>query len=480
MDSIYAAMDGGEVRSANLQTFFQLAADYETGNHRDLGQFLDHLKAMEAKGLISAGSAAAGCVTIMSIHKSKGLEFPVVFLCGLSRKFNRDSLQARILADKGLGLGLSVVDPGKRMRYPTIAKKAIAVKMAAESLSEELRVLYVAMTRARDRLIMTYIAQNLENKLKDIALRADFDNGSLLCRDVSCPGDWVLLTALHKTEANALFALGDKPKHTAMSCYPWHVEVPRMPDKAAGVETGTQTGKQMPPEAEEQIRQALSFAYPHTAATQAPSKQTATGRKGRIKDEEAAEDTVEAADSLHRTWRRPSFLEPEKSGKTYGNAMHGCMQYVNYANCTDTTAVEQEIRRLVQEGFLSREQGEMVSPEEIAAFFETEEGSKLRSGTCHIREFKFSILDNAQHYGDGLQGEKVLLQGVVDCALLEEDGITVIDFKTDRVSEETLDAVANRYRIQVKTYGEALSRIYEKPIKGRKLWFFRLRRFVEV
>ena len=480
MDSIYAAMAGGEARAANLQTFFQLAADFEIGNHRDLGQFLDHLRAMEDKGLISAGASAAGCVTIMSIHKSKGLEFPVVFLCGLSRRFNRDSLQARILADKALGLGLSVADQTHRMRYPTIAKKAIAVKMAAESLSEELRVLYVAVTRARDRLIMTYMHQNLENKLRDIALRADFDGGRLLIRDVSCPGDWVLLTALHKTEAGALFALGGRPKETTMGRFPWKIEVSEVPQRDIRNTEPEEVRGKMPENALERLRNALSFSYPYAAAVEAPSKQTATGRKGRLKDEEAAEDTRENPGAIVRAWRRPKFVEDTIQGKTYGNAMHGAMQFIRYEACGDVEGVRTEVERMVAEGFLTREQGDMVSCEDLAAFFETGEGRMLRKGAEHVREFKFSILDNGANYGADLAGEQVLLQGVVDCALIGQDGLTIIDFKTDRVTESTVDAAAERYRPQVETYAEALSRIYEMPVKAKKLYFFRLKRFVDV
>ena len=135
---------------------------------------------------------------------------------------------------------------------------------------------------------------------------------------------------------------------------------------------------------------------------------------------------------------------------------------------------------MVEQGFLTREQGELVNCEDIAAFFDTAEGSLLRSGAEHIREFKFSILDDASHYGPALEGEEILLQGVVDCALIGEDGITIIDFKTDRVTENTVAGAVAEYRTQVETYGEALSRIYEKPILAKKLYFFRLKRFVDV
>jgi ATP-dependent helicase/nuclease subunit A len=170
----------------------------------------------------------------------------------------------------------------------------------------------------------------------------------------------------------------------------------------------------------------------------------------------------------------------EKDPKAVGNAIHGAMQYIRYENCTDPEGVHNEILRLCQEGFLSKEQAEMVDYSLISAFFETEPGKKLRSGAECLREFKFSILDDGMRYGESLAGEEVLLQGVVDCALLEEEGITILDFKTDRVTPDTLEAAVFRYRSQLDTYGEALTRIYEKPIKAKYLYFFRINQLIAV
>ena len=479
MDSIYAAMEDGENRSANLQTFYGLAADFEAGNHRDLGQFLDHLNAMEEKGLISAGNTQSGCVAIMSIHKSKGLEFPVVFLAGLSREFNRESIRAQILCDKELGLGLSAADNRSRIRYPSVAKRAIAAKMTRESLSEEMRVLYVALTRARDRLIMTYASRNLQADLQDIALRYDFDGGELLCRDVVCPGEWVLKAAMERTEAGELFHLGGKPGHTRVSAFPWKITVTEAPEIAAGTAHEYKTEDSIPEGTEELLRAALGFRYAHAAATKAPSKQTATQRKGREKDAEAAEDTEEPKSTV-RSWRKPSFRDKGMKGKAYGSAIHAAMQYIRYEECGSADGIRGEIARLREQGFLTEEQADIVNVDAIAAFFATDLGIRLRNGTHYIREFKFSILDSGSRYGDGLSGEEVLLQGVVDCALLEADGITVIDFKTDYVTEQTLPSVVERYRPQVEVYGDALRRIYEMPVKEEYLYFFHLGRFIKL
>ncbi len=480
MDSIYAAMENGESRAANLRTFYAYASEFESSARRDLEQFLEHLDALEEKGLVAAGAQSApGAVTIMSIHKSKGLEFPVVFVCGLSKAFNRESLQAQVLCDQKLKLGLAAVDGEHRLRYPTVAKRAIAAKMAADSLSEELRVLYVALTRARDRLIMTYASQTLQKDLAEIVARMDLSEPELLTRDVVCPGAWVLMTALKRTEAGEFFALGGRPAQTELGNPVWKIGVVSENPAESGVAAQTGDPEALPESALMALQEALHFQYTHQAATQAPSKQTATQRKGREKDAEAAENAPEEKHPV-RTWRKASFASGGDVGTLRGNAVHTAMQYLDYQCCGSEEGIRGELRRLVAEGFLTADQAELVDINQIKAFFATELGQKLRRGTNVLREFKFSVLDDATNFDSELAGEKILLQGVVDCALMEEDGITVVDFKTDRV---TMDRLADRtahYRPQVMAYADALTRIYQKPVKSALLYFFRLEKFVEL
>ncbi|MBR4289510.1 MAG: helicase-exonuclease AddAB subunit AddA [Oscillospiraceae bacterium] len=478
MDSIFAAMENGETKRENLQAFYKLASDFESTSHRELSQFLEHLEALEEKGLIAATEPTGGCVTVMSIHKSKGLEFPVVFLCGLAREFNRESLRAQVLCDKELGLGLSVADTVNRIRYPAISKRAIVAKTASESLSEEMRVLYVAMTRPKDRLIMTYASKNLQGDLQELALRHDLGGAQQLTKDAVCPGEWVLLSALNRTEAGQLHALGGKPAETRVSGHPWLIRVVEAPHPDGRSAEAVSEKRKLPASTIEKLHDALAFRYRHDAATMAPSKMTATQRKGRLKDQEASENTQEHQTS--RSWRRPAFAAQKIAGKTYGSAIHAVMQYIRYEDCTDAAGVEAQIRELADRGFITAEAAAMADRTQIAAFFQTEIGKKLRSGTDYVREFKFSILDDAQNYADGLQGEQILLQGVVDCAMIEEDGITIIDFKTDYVTEETLPGLTEHYRIQVQTYAQAMQRIYQKPVKASCLYFFRLNRFISV
>ena len=478
MDSIYGARADGEVRKGNLQAFYQLAAGYENGSHRDLEQFLEYLQLQEEKGLKVAGESTAGAVTIMSIHKSKGLEFPVVFLSNLARKFNLESQRGQVLCHKELGLGLSVADSDKRVRYATVSKRAIVARTAAENLSEEMRVLYVAMTRPQDRLIMTYADRKMDEKLQKLALQMGDGRNERLIREVPCPGDWVLMAALKRRESRSL--LDDEELRCQCNLdseHPWQVVFGQAPEVIVTAAAVEEEPRKVPEGAAERLKAALAFRYAHGAATMSPSKQTATQRKGRIKDQEAAENAEEPR-VLKRTWRRPGFMEPQ--GRDYGNAMHAAMQYIHFERCGTVQGVDKELDRLYLAGFLKEDQRKVLVPWAIAKFFETPLGRKLLEGTPYVREFKFSILDNGSHYREGLEEEQVLLQGVVDCALLEEDGITVIDFKTDRVTKENATEVAERYRLQVGTYAEALRRIYGKPIKKACLYFFAINDFVEL
>lgn len=480
LEGFYAAMPGGEVRSSNLQLFYQLTSNFESAGRRDLEQFLDHLQAMEEKG-IRAGSVqtGAGCVSITSIHKSKGLEYPVVFLCGLSKRFNTEDLRVQVMCDKELGLGLSVVDQKNRLYYPTMAKSAMAVKARRDLVSEELRVLYVAMTRARDRLIMIYSDKKPEDRVCSFAPCLDLCAPELLAGGVSCPGEWVLMSALRRTEAGELFNLGGKPEETSASDYPWLIRVVDAPAISLEAASEAEEKPTVSGETVERIAQSLSFRYPHEAATAAPSKQTATQLKGRAKDDEAAEFAPEPM-SPKRKWRKPSFVETEADGKMYGNAIHAAMHFIRYCACGSVDAVREEVTRMVRERFLSEEQGQMVDCEKIAAFFATPLGSRIRCGKNVLREFKFTILNDGSEADPSLAGEQILLQGVVDCALVEDDGITVLDFKTDHVTPNSIDLAAERYRPQVQSYAKALTRIYGKPVKSVFLYFFHMNRMYEL
>lgn len=473
--SIYSAMPDGAEKMDNLQTFFQIASDYENNGPKELSRFLEYLTALEERGLAGNAQRTSGGVTIMSIHKSKGLEFPVVFLCGLSRGFNQESARGQVLCDKDLGLGLGCVDAKLRIRYPTLAKQAISVKIQRESISEELRVMYVAMTRARDRLIMTYADKKLGDKLQDIAMRLDMTDRKLLSADVDCPGDWILQTALTRTEAGAFFTLSGHPDCASMRESVWEIAVVRAYQMQGHSVSEKDEQPQLRTDVIAKLSADLNFKYSYAGAMMIPSKLTATQLKGRILDTEIADGSNETAPMV---FRKPGPTV-KKDGKILGTATHTVMQYIALDRCNNVEEIEAELDRLVKEQRITKEQADMVDCSKIAALFATSVGRKLQQAQNVLREFKFSVLEDAAKFYSGAIGEQILFQGVVDCAILEDDGITVLDFKTDHVTAETVEKISQKYRSQVISYADALSKIFKKPINSAMLYFFALNKFVD-
>lgn len=475
--SVYSAMDDGAVRLDNLQMFYQIASEYESAGPKELYRFLEYLNVAEEHGLGGAGNQQdTGAVTIMSIHKSKGLEFPVVFLCGLSRGFNQESARSQVLCDKDLGLGLGCVDAKLRVRFPTIAKRAISTKILSEGISEEMRVLYVAMTRARDRMFMTYAVKNLSANLQDMAMRLDMCSGELLASEADCPGAWIIQSALTRTEAGAFFALAGKPNCAHVWDTQWQIAVVQGQIYNATAVAEDATPSQIQDSVIQRFSSGLRFTYSNLTATQIPSKLTATQLKARNLDTEIAE----GAPTIKKAMFRKPGQTTEVSGIAYGNAIHAVMQYIRFSSCASVESIRQEIERLSDEMLISPEQARVVDCEKLFCFFQSPFGRHLCESDHVLREFKFSILDDAEKYFPSSSGENILLQGVVDCAIIEDDGITVLDFKTDWVTEETLMSVVEKYRSQVSVYTNALSRIYQKPIKSAFLYFFSMNRLVDI
>lgn len=466
LDAIYGAMEDAPRRREHLEQFYAIAVDHDSRNSANLEQFLSDLEVMEQNGLKLPAAPKPNCVRIYSIHKSKGLEFPIVFLCGLSKQFNLRDLSKKVLLDKELGIGLCCADNETRLCYPTIAKSAIAVKMRRDLLAEEMRILYVAMTRPRDRLIMTYSFWNTDTVFKNLIARMEYQNPVLIHRCANNLLSLVLYCALQRTEAGALFAFGAKPEETHSGKTLWDIQVlePNANEQPMGTEqrkSENQVSASIPA-----IRQAMDYRYPYLEATKTPSKQTATQLKDREKDSEVSEKTPTRG--FLRNWRKPSFIAAPVSSLLRGNAIHAVMQYVDFAKCASSEGLALELERFVTAGMLAREDAELVDPRQILGLFASELGKRIATAHKVLREFKFSVLVPSKIGSD----DKILLQGVVDCALVEEDGITVIDFKSDHVTEETLESKNAAYRPQVNAYAQALSHIFGMPVKEKWLYYF--------
>ena len=485
---IFGAMEEGEARQGNLLALAELARQFEGSGHKGLFRFLTYLTRLRENGNTltpPTPGRTGGGVRIMSIHKSKGLEFPVVLLCGLARRLNREDMNRPILFHPKLGVGPKGLDVERGIEYPTLARMAVARQLEREMMAEELRLLYVAMTRAKEKLILSVAltggGKDLEKLAGDSGYPVD-PQVLLACQSV---GQWVLLHALCRPEAGALRrAAGQEVAIPEAPLGPqWDI---RFVDGTALTQAPPR--RWMAPEREIEENEdgtdltgLLRWTYPHGAEVAIPSKLTATQLKGRALDEEAAEEAPRPSRPL--SFGRPRFAAEELglTAAQRGTALHQVLQYIDFERSETVEGVRAEISRLVEQQYITPQQGEAVDPAPIAAFFQSDLGQDLLSSVFLRREFKFSILEPARrYYPQAGEGEQVLFQGVVDCYYETLEGITVVDFKTDRVTKATLAHRAEHYRPQLEAYSRALEEITGKRVIRRVLWFFALGRSVDL
>ena len=472
--AIFGAMPGGEKRQANLAALREQARQFEQAGHRGLFGFLTHLGRLRQRGEQPPLPAAGGGVKLLSIHRSKGLEFPVVFLCGLGRQFNKMDAAAPLLFHPRLGVGPKRLERGElwTLEYPTLARQAVALQLDRELKAEEMRLLYVAMTRAREKLIMTMGLTGGPAALARIAPDAAVPLPPETVAAAPSVGRWLLLHALTRPEGEALRAgLEYPPAVRETQSPPWEIRLLDGAEFEPPLQARGEVGRPVPPPPEEQadaLAAVLAWRYPHALAADLPSKLTATQLKGRVLDAEAAEDTPTPPPRPRAPFARPDFAAAELglTAPQRGTALHKVLQYLDFAKTGSAEEIAGEISRLAEQAFLTSQEARSADPRALADFFASDLGRQLLAAPVKEREYKFSLLLPGEEFFPGAQGEQVLFQGVVDCWFEDGDGITVVDFKTDRTPDP------ERYRPQVEAYARALALLLERPVARKALYFF--------
>jgi len=467
MVSVFASMPDGLRRERNLMAFRSFTVSFEAAGSRSLPQLLWYLKDLQDAGgsLPVPKGAVENAVTIMTVHSSKGLEFPVVFLCDLSRTFNLRDMQDAILVDDDLAVGCNRVDNQRFVRYTTLAKNAIVHKQTREAISEELRILYVAMTRAQDRLIMTYYSRYLITELKNIILHLTIPLSDDLCMTANNPGKWILMAALCRTEAGQLFAQCGSNEAARVWDTVWDIQFHDLLLFAPQDEHAEYMADALQICADKESVELLKYEYPYQEICNIPGKITATQLKGRMQDQEIADGAGDLQNKSAFRFRRPQFLKRDLSPAEKGTATHLFMQFASYSACKSESEIKKELQRLCAAYYITEQQAQAVEISKILRFFNSELGCWLLAQEPK-REFKFSLMVDTSEYGLKAEGERVMLQGVIDCFVVEEDGLTIIDFKTDQSPHPEY------YAPQLDAYGKALSRIYQMPVKQKILYFF--------
>ncbi len=462
--AVCAALPDGSARVARLQRLFELAREFEQGAWRGLRRFNEWIGEMRERGRepVLPSAASGDAVQIMSIHQSKGLEFAVVFLGDTARRFNEMDLRPTVLVHPELGLGPMVTDTRRGAEYPTIARRAVAHRLRREQLSEELRLLYVAMTRARERLIITCTVPEPEKKLDKLSLFATSPMPAEALMGMRSFSDWLITAALAdggETIELKTVAPGGKGTraYRAAAQSDDKAEAPAAPNLA----------------------ERYAWRYEHSASVTLPSKITATELKS------LPEPDLESAELVERAVR--PFRKPDLAGAgrtltaaERGTATHLALRYIDLAAVHSEADARAEIEALAYSGRLSAREAQAVDAGSICALAVSELGERMAASTKLWREFSFSLLRPASELFPGAGEDEILLQGVVDCCFAEPDGLVVVDYKTDRISPDASHERAESYRAQLEAYAWAMERITGERVKERTVYFLHPRRAVRI
>ena len=480
-----AALPGGQQREINLNALIEKAVAYEKTSYVGLFNFVRYIRKLERfeeDVEVASGSSVSNAVQLVSIHKSKGLEYPIVFVSGLGKKFNRKDLYETILIHPELGLASDYHDLEHRLKVPTMKKNAVRRRLEKEMIGEELRILYVAMTRAKLKL---YLTGTLTEEACDDAAYPEPDESGFLS-----PGYLVGADTAWKLILPAYFAAKAEPE------LPFRFIIKRPSEAVAREVIGegireSRLHRLMTYDAETvadpAVRQLLeerfSWRYGYTDSEEVPVKVSVSDIKlAHMTDEEAVESFAEAAVFP----LVPDFMKTEEdsiTGSARGTIYHRLLSRLNLCPAEpDETYVRAETARLVSGGFLTEEEAAVIRPSSIVRFLKSDLGRRMaaaqKDGRLH-REQPFTLRKRASEVNtDWSPGEEVLIQGIIDAYFEEGDDIILMDYKTDVV--DTPETLIARYRVQLQLYAEALEGATGRRVPEMWLYAFRFGKAVKV
>ncbi|WP_027624243.1 helicase-exonuclease AddAB subunit AddA [Clostridium lundense] len=497
------ALPGGLQRQANLRILFERAKQYENTSYRGLFNFINFINKLKNSSGDMGSAKILGenedVVRIMSIHKSKGLEFPVVILAGTGKNFNLQDIRKNVLYHQQLGLGPEYVDLEKRISYPTIIKQIIKNKIKIETLSEEMRILYVAFTRAKEKLIITGMVNNLDNNIDKwchIGMEEDDKIPEYALIEGKNYLDWIVpAISRHKDgiclrEKVGVSSSGEK---IILDESKWKVKIwsrdeliesdkLEIEERDILKELETLQFSAESSKYKDELEKRLTWNYKYIQSCTIPAKFSVSELKRRfsIIDNENSEPIVKAS-----FLKKPLFLEKVKkfSSAEKGTLMHLVMQHMDIDKIATVEDINNQINLMIVNEFLTEDQAKVIKAEKILKFFKNSLGERVKKSSLVKRETPFYIeiksTDIFKELPEEIYGEeKVLIQGVIDLYFEEDDGLVIVDYKTDYVDD--IDKIKKKYSLQLKYYSEALERITGKKVKENYLYLFHIDDFLKV
>lgn len=504
-----AARPDGIRRRANVQMLLVRAEEYARSSYFGLYHFLRYMEQLE-KYEVDYGEAGmpdenADVVRLMSIHKSKGLEFPVCFVCGLSKKFQARDYQAHLVVDVDAGIGTDYADPVKRVRCQDVRRRVVADRLRKDTMAEEMRILYVAMTRAKEKLILTATLKSVEKtagKLLPMQMRQKRELPYERLLAASCPLDWILGALCRNRCMDVLYESGGvqgavhspmymEETYTGVTLKTWEKQEGEEVEEAVRGELlksrlqGSDRKQDTDEELMTLMSERFSYRYPHENLAKLYTKTTVSELKkaGMQGDQEEAAARLFEEETV--VPYLPHFIKNDDrvSGTQRGTAFHRVMELLDFKAFYDILQeteqpvsghrievfVQEQLRELCREGVLPKEYAELVSVQKLQTFLQSRTAQRMADAAHRgrlYREQPFVLGIPAERLNSAFPAtETVLIQGIIDVFWEEEDALVLLDYKTDVVTHP--QELVERYRVQLDYYQQALERIYQNRGAGK-------------
>ena len=501
------AMPDGAQRSANLNMLVEKAMEYEKTSYRGLFNFVRYIQKLQQYqvdyGEVNLSGVGESAVQIMTIHKSKGLEFPVVFAAGMGKRFNFRDMNASILIHPELGIGADAILPDKRIIAASLCKQIIRRELLKESLGEELRVLYVALTRAKEKLILCGAVGDLENQIMALSVLRD-NKEELISLGMrmrgKCYWDYVLPALARHRCMNGIFQeygifmnrnnplYGDVSefvvkKITAADLTENEVVEQAEREMKKEVLKNWNPGIVYDSEIREELERRFSFVYPYEYLKELPVKVSVSELKKRsYHSEQDLEEAVDYEQDEELQPLIPRFIEAKKeegyTGAFRGTAYHRVMECLDYQRTDTQEKLRVQLEELVSLKKMEEKEAASVRIRDILHFVESALGHRMKAAALQkklFREQPFVIARKASELeGEWQCEEDVLVQGIIDAYFIENDEIVLVDYKTDFVRNGEEQKLIDRYHVQLEDYAQALERMTGRRVKERYIYSFTL------
>ena len=475
LPSVFQAMDPSGIKRGNLMLLCDYADIYENSGYGSLSGFINFIDRLGDKKRDISGSVGApeesDCVKIMTIHKSKGLEFPVCILAGCATKFNKSDEKNNLVISQKHGIGVKMRNIDTFEQYDTLCHKAVKLAMGKDNISEEMRVLYVAMTRAREKLIMVYCKNNADSDCAKFASRIPFWKKTFSPYAVSCAsgmGEWLISTLLRHPDAAELRDFAGADSRCVLGAGgSLKIVIDNFCEDSAEEENENDISV-VDEEFLALIKDRAEYRYKYSALS------------GIVTKRAASETDKNFVDRDYFASSSPAFLSDKGlTGAARGIATHSFIQYADYEKAK--VSVSDEIERLRDKGILTKAQAESINVKAAEEFFCSGLLERILSSELVMREKKFTIEVPVSDVYEGMEeysDEMIMIQGIADCAFLEDGKLVVVDYKIDRLSSE--DMFREKYASQVLIYKKALKMATGYDVKETLLYSFHLGKEIKV